>query len=171
MRRLQQPRGTRRRRGKKPQHPPPRGQGVPSVERPRDRRPLPGITQSDGRGVPPQKVPVPLPHGPADGRGQLGEELVVCRGELLEERARDGRGELPEASQGDVPQRREANEREGSREQRQELLVRRFAGCYAGEEAGFRSFEDVAVGLGTGEKGRGKGILKRKSGEERMKEG
>lgn len=106
--------------------------------------------------MPPQEVPVPLPHGPADGRGQLGKELVVCRSELLQEGGRDGRGEPPEAGERDVPERRQADERERGREQRQELLVCRFAGGDAGEEAGFRSFEDVAVGLGTG-KGWGSG--------------
>ena len=108
-------------------------------------------------------MPVPLPHGPADGRGKLGEQLVIGRGELLEEGGRNGGRELAEAGQGDVAERREADEGEGGREQGEELLVRRLPRRDSGEEAGLGPLEDVAVGFGA--------VLREKIGDRKEKGG
>ena len=94
-------------------------------------------------------MPVSFPHGPADWGRELGEQLVVGRGELLEESRRDGGRELAEARQRNVSQRREADEREGGREQGQKLLVGGLPGRDAGEEAGLGPLEDMAMGLGS----------------------
>lgn len=130
------------------QHPPPRRQRVPAIERPRDGRPLPRVPQGDGRGVPAEEVPVPLPHRPAHRGRQLGEKLAVRGRELLQERRGHGGREAAEARQRHVAQRREADERERGGEQSQELLVRGLARGDPGEEAGLGPLEDVAMGFG-----------------------